>query len=287
MLDITLDEKSFKILFKLNEKQPWLNKKIDKVSNLIFKDCASDEQRKLVIDLLSRFTYISDLDFPKRIRAMADYITNLPGAEDSNTQILGMSANSDPDSADMILYNLKMPLQENGWTDHISSKNFNRSRKKFNDEGSQHVNIVLVDEFVGSGQTVLGRIKTLKNSYSDLLSKVTFKVVVVAASTVGKQAIHDADIEIHSLLDIDKGISEFYSNIEVDENLKLMKDLEKILAESYKDRQLPSLGYGETESLYTRENGNTPNSVFPIFWWPIYSDNSRRKPILTRAMQDA
>lgn len=287
MLDITLNEKSFKILFELNEKQPWLKEKIDKVSNLIFQDCASDEQRKLVIDLLSRFTYISEPAFPKLIRAMAEYITSIPGAKDSNTQILGMSANSDPDSADMILYNLKMPLEENGWVEHIASKNFNKSRRKFNSEGSKHFNIVLVDEFVGSGQTVLGRIKTLKNSYKDLLNKVTFRVVVVAASTVGKQAIHDAEIEIHSLLDIDKGISEFYSNTEVVENLELMKDLEKILAVSYKDRPLPSLGYGETESLYTRESGNTPNSVFPIFWWPIYSDNSRRKPILTRAMKDA
>jgi hypothetical protein len=40
------------------------------------------------------------------------------------------------------------------------------------------------------------------------------------------------------------------------------------------------LGYGRTESLFSRKGGNTPNNVFPVFWWEIDKNNRARKTVL-------
>ena len=64
-----------------------------------------------------------------------------------------------------------------------------------------------------------------------------------------------------------------------------MKNLEiRLLADKISDNNMPSLGYGEIEALYKRENGNTPNNVFPIFWWPRDKNELKRSTIMTRVL---
>ena len=69
--------------------------------------------------------------------------------------------------------------------------------------------------------------------------------------------------------------------------MQLMDELEDNLSQNYNGKELPKYGYGKVESLYAREDGNTPNSVFPIFWWPFYKNQNVRVTLLTRAMRDA
>jgi hypothetical protein len=41
-----------------------------------------------------------------------------------------------------------------------------------------------------------------------------------------------------------------------------------------------SLGYKKSESLFAREGGNTPNNVFPIFWWEQLASGADRHSLL-------
>ena len=71
-----------------------------------------------------------------------------------------------------------------------------------------------------------------------------------------------------------------------------MKNIEEKLLKLYytkkgKPKTVPSLGYGGAQVAISIEDMNTPNNVFPIFWWQYSSDHKERDVILVRDMEDA
>jgi hypothetical protein len=199
-----------------------------------------------------------------------------------------MTGDYSSDSAQFVTYALKAPLEKAKWRDHITVTNFQRAYREFNKNGQKHCNIILVDEFVGSGNTIVDRVNRLKHLFEDNgITGITIRVKAIAASSIGVNKAKEAGVDLTSYLVIEQGITGHYASAEAEKKLELMDKLESILSTSYKDRELPKLGYGSTESLYTRDDGNTPNSVFPIFWWPFFTDNADRKTLLIRAMGDA
>lgn len=275
----------FKTLFNLSKKQPWLADKEEELTDLLFSECINKEEQSLILELLGRFIHISHDRFSDYLYSLVEEIATDPRLEDKNTLLVAMTGDSSPDSGQFVLYALKPIFEKMNWRHHIAVTNFQRAFSKFKSSGFKHSNIVLIDEFVGSGKTILGRVKTLKQQFSD--HEVNIIVRALFSSEVGVKAIEEEGIDFKSLLTLDKGISSHYSGIELNKKLQLMERLEGILLEKYEDRELPNLGYGGTESLYTRDSGNTPNSVFPIFWWPFLKTNATRKTILIRAMGDA
>lgn len=82
---------------------------------------------------------------------------------------------------------------------------------------------------------------------------------------------------------------EVFQDLE-DKDLELsisnMKDLESKLAQqkTYYELSNYSFGFNGAEALYSLDGckWNTPNSVFPIFWWPRLFDDKPRQTLLTR-----
>lgn len=278
----------FSIIFQLQKKQPWLSERHDEVLELLFADCKTDEQRQLILELLDRFIFLKESDYNQSLHDLADEIVTNPSLESGTTQLVSLTADNYSDSGQSILYALKPRLEKRGWREHLAINRFGSSYKEFHRANDKHKNIIFVDEYIGSGQTVLSRYKELKRVYSEKgINDITIKVFVIAASTVGLEFLKQNNIETFFLHEIKKGISDHSNDINRNHHLDLMSKLEDSLSQRYNDSDLPRMGYGGTESLYGREEGNTPNSVFPIFWWPFYIDEKKRKTILTRAMGDA
>ncbi|PVZ78181.1 hypothetical protein C9426_35060 [Serratia sp. S1B] len=284
-----MDKKEFSIVFQLNKKQPWLAEKHESLLSLLFEDCKNEQERALLIELLDRFTYLQENDFNNALNTLSDSLVMDSDLKSATTQIVSLTADNYSDSGQSILYALKNRLERRGWREHLAINKFGSSYKEFNRKGREHTNIVFVDEYIGSGQTVISRVDEIHRVYQNKgIKNITIKVMVVAASTVGLDKIRSQNIEVKYVHEIKRGITDYFSNIhDRNKSISIMCELEAALSTAYKGSPLPSLGYGGVESLYSRDYGNTPNNVFPIFWWPFYKDSSKRETLLTRAMGDA
>lgn len=283
-----MNREFFRIMLRLQKKQPWIVEKEDELEKLLYEDCSDCNEKKLMLlDLIERFTHLSSDDFIIKLKDLAYDIITEPDLKDETTQISAIAADSNSDSSQLVLYGLKPILEKMGWRNHKATNKFAECYKT-QKRNPSHVNIILIDEFVGTGQTVINRISEIRRQYSG--TDIEFKkiyVKVIASTLEGKNKIEGFGINFSAQTIINRGISDFYKGDEKEKNIKHMLDLESLLLNKYKGRLMPSFGYGSTECLYCREDGNTPNSVFPIFWWPFYVDNKARQTLLTRAMGDA
>lgn len=283
-----LTRESFLTILSLTQKQPWLEGKNDILFNLLANECDSEDKRSLLIELLDRFLYLSSDEFQKKLEELAESIVTDPELADASTQVVAMAADSSSDSSQLILYGIKSILERCGWCKYKNINIFSKAYASYKKLGGTHYNIVLIDEFVGSGSTVISRVSEIKRQFENVIDpNLSIRVKVIVATEHGLSKISKAGINIESLIVIKKGISDFNTTPIANRKRALMIDLESLLSKTFNDRNLPSLGYGESESLYSRDNGNTPNNVFPIFWWPYYKNNNKRQVLLTRAMGDA
>ncbi|WP_421157441.1 phosphoribosyltransferase-like protein [Aeromonas dhakensis] len=281
------NRETFVQVLGLTQKQPWLEAKVDILSFLLADECNSDEKRALLIELLDRFIYLSSAEFQKKLEELAESICTDPSLNDDSTQIVAMAADSSADSSQYILYGLKPILERNNWRKYSHVNTFGKAFATYKSKRS-HNNIVLIDEFVGTGQTVINRVAEINRQFHNAkISDFSIRVKVITATELGIENVRSAGINIEFLISIKKGISDFNPEDQTILKKSLMVEIESLLLEKYGDSDLPSLGYGESESLYSRDDGNTPNNVFPVFWWPFYKDTTSRQVLLTRAMGDA
>jgi len=263
----------------LYAKQNWLLKKKDKLTELI-DFCESTEHKDLVISLLERFHYLTDDTLGYLLNEITDYIINKSGFTLETTQIMAIAYDDEADSSQKILDLIKIPLFENGWKTVKTVNRFGACNKSFKEGKTQ---IIMIDEFIGSGKTLRGRIKQLKN---DINGEFEFKCCFIAGIKEAVESIEKEGIEIFCPLTMNKGISGFYKNPELFKMENLMLGLELKLAQKINAKDLYefSFGYGGAQALYSLDGcrGNTPNSVFPIFWWLQDSNQRQRNTLLTR-----
>jgi len=270
-------------ILSLMKKQPWLAEQEEEIMALV-DECETKDEQELIFDLLHRFVYLEHDEFTLALENLFDVISNKWGLEENTTQLMATSIGHIPDSGQFLLYGLKPILQRKGW---YNPKILNSAARPTRFIES-HPNIVLIDEFIGTGETVIGRIHNLKRIATDKsidLNRIGIYVCAIACSTVGKMRIENQGYPLHCQFLLKKEISDYYVESEMPERKKNMLRLESILSKEYQGTPLPSFGHGQCESLYARKDTNAPNSVFPIFWWPFKGDTfEKRMTILSRLM---
>lgn len=281
-----LTKEFFQKINSLHKKQPWLSKKSDALISLITTDCKSIEQQELLICLLSRFEFFNLKKTNNALNNIIKDITKNNIFSQSNTIIVSVTMDRYADSGQWVLYEMKRILPEYGWHDIRLINSASKARDTIKNDKNLK-NIIYVDEFIGSGKTIEGRVENTQRFLSELdRSDVEIFTYVISASKIGINYLKERDIKIDCKHIIPCGISDYYHDSR-DEKISTMKEIEMILLKKYNNKELPSCGYGEVEALYARENGNCPNNVFPIFWWAFYQNGEARPTILTRKMGDA
>jgi len=277
-----LKKEDFNKVIKLYSKQSWLRNKEDCLIELILL-CENKSEKELLINLLHNFTSLDHKRLNSYLNLISNFIVNKSGFAEETTQISAITYDDEADSSQKILDYIKMPIFKNGWGNVKTVNRFGAIPQNFRKGKTQ---IIFVDEFVGSGQTILGRIKQLENDLNNAFGLNDLKFCFVAGMEHGLNKIENLGYEVFCPLRFPKAISEKFVGNQLKMAEDTMLELELKLAEEINGHELfdYSFGYNGAEALYSLEEclGNTPNSVFPVFWWPRDKKNNQRNTLLTR-----
>ncbi|HLK27235.1 MAG TPA: phosphoribosyltransferase [Puia sp.] len=266
-------------LTNLYVKQDWLLSKRDELTELI-NFCGDKESKDLIFSMLERFQYLKPDTYNYLLNEVSDYIVNYSGFVQENALLLSITADKETDSSQKILYEIRQYINKRGWNS-LETVNFFTDGLRVIRKGKRQV--LLIDEFVGSGKTLRNRVNYLrKNIEGDFSIKCCF----IAGIKNEVEKLRHEGIDIFCAMELIKGVSGYFVGQELVKAENIMLDLELKLAQKINDKELftYSFGYGSAEALYSLEgcNGNTPNSVFPIFWWAFDRNDKVRRTLLTR-----
>ena len=272
-----MNRKLFDKYFRILPKQNWLAEKESELMNMV-SSCKTNQQQDLVFSLLEDFQYVGSEILNRYIESIADYIINDSGFDIKRTQIVGMAMDDNPDSSQWVLHQLKSIMTKKGWNNVKITTRFDKAVKIMNSEMLNQ--LVLVDEFIGSGQSVEGRINLLKaRAKTDYEIKACF----IAGMEFGIERVVNSFADFKCFIPLKKAISEKMTDEKRSDAIIFMKELESTLLPKINDKELSTyhFGYNGAEALYS-SICNTPNSVFPYFWWPYDLNSQNRNPILIR-----
>lgn len=275
-----LDRETFAQLFSLTRKQRWLESRQLELLDLIDM-CGSKAEQTLICDLLFRFASIHADEIPARMQELSKFLVETLKLTPSTTHLVAAERSKYSDSSQMVLWFLKAPLAKyDGWL----TPNFVSGMGDAVSQAVDGDDIVLIEEFVGSGTTAAKAAKWLKDKLQERNVNATVKIVALTAMEIGAKHVQESGVEIHYLYTIKRGISDHYTGPDLANAVAAMTALEKRLSDVSENRNLKDMSFGfkKSEALYFFEGGNGVNNVFPIFWWKHMKNHARRKPVIDR-----
>jgi hypothetical protein len=260
---------------KLHEKQPWLTKKSIEIEELR-KICRTNTDLELVFDLLLRFKYLCGDEKQKCLKKIVNKIVSGWKLSPRDTVIVSKGFENYPDSSATVSYLVQPTFGKfQSWT----RKNFTLYTRDAL-RNSTFKNIVLVDDFSGSGTSVLRFLRWVDKVLSDEnLPPKKIYVCFFSAMKKTRKAIGPLlGDRVYAAHWLKRGISD-YDAKKAGRRRDAMRELEKSLSGL---NPKFSLGFEASEALYACENFNIPNNNFPIFWYDRGQYNRRRTPLFGR-----
>jgi hypothetical protein len=271
---------TFASLMSLSRKHTWLIPRSKELFDIL-ELCETDYEKDLIVDLLGRFHFCSASRHLENLSRISDQIVKQWSCTPLNSHIVALEDGELADSSSMIVQQLKQPLALLAdWKTH----NFLNKLGAVVARANTGDNIVIVDDFAGSGTSIGGKVTWLRAELAALGKSATVRVAVTSAMHHSKLAIEPLVDEYFSINWLPKGISEHFTGGELASATAAMERLEAALGPKIGRKKLASynFGYKRSESLYYLEGSNPPNNNFPIFWWPLLKPKKPRNPLLRR-----
>ena len=268
----TLSIEDFFYSVGLQLRYRWLWERSNKLDDTIEKVVKPvDGAKRLFAKLIRRFKYLDHAQAQECIKAIAFHIKETWKCDQNTTLIMPVckKTNRHPDGSLKMVYDLRTAL--GGWKNNMIINYF--------DAKDPHVtagnNVILCDDFIGSGSTMEKRIDWIKNNMSPnaKLYVVSFACMQAAKESIlGKTGVY-----VFSPIWLDKGIKDESGD-------SVMLSMEALLSPKYnkEDMEKCTLGYGKAGSLYFNEDYRIPNNVYPIFWWGSLADGRELNSLFLR-----
>ena len=222
--------------------------------------CTLDaEEQRLVIELTRRFTAIGGAEYPQLILKLMNRLHSqkLPVfSEAGKVFILPLIAPEDrgrTKSSSVVWYHCREELIR--YSLLLADK-----KVLYHDiEEASNELVILVDDFVGSGETAVSAVNWFTDSFGTDPKQII--ILSIAALEMGIDHVRQkTGVEIYAYYNFRKGISDYYSDDQRDGCLKTMAGIEDKLKVDSDFR----LGYAQSEALISLIR--TPNNTFPVFW---------------------
>ena len=260
-----ISKANYRLLFRLYGTQNWLISRENKLLQTLDL-CETIEEQNLLIDLLHRFVYINGSQLTEHLRGIADLICCEWNLDKTKVQLVATTADYEPDSAQLMLQVMKPLLPERGWGSVKLNNNFTRSFKYL----AEYPVVVLIDEFSGTGRTLLSRIKSLKSEAEQREKssgkKIDLEIYVsLMASIEDVRPIVSANCaKFEAQIWLKKGISGQFIGHELETAVGDMNRLETTLKQDLPSIQFPSFGDGRQRPfiLWKTRTHQTPFSQY-------------------------
>ncbi|PLK44357.1 phosphoribosyltransferase [Emticicia sp. TH156] len=270
----------FKYLYDIYFDVDWLKDDKDSAFVELWNLTDNDIQKDLIEFLIKKFVVINDELLGTVADGIVEQIISTWSLEATNTKLFAVCEDNTPDGSQALLQFLKNKFKY-PWV----AGNFFNNLNAVEDNITDDVNIILIDDFIGTG-------KTIEYKYKTVLEKVRLsgcQNVKVRVATIGKmefsnEKLSQAGIDNYSYYNFKKGISELWNGDNIDTVIAAMEDLERKLKSKSQGRKLSKhrFGYERSEAYFCWGQFNVPNNVFPIFWWPELKNGFRRKTLFSR-----
>lgn len=222
----------------------------------------TDEQRILFLDLLKRFLFIPLSKYQEELayatQKMLDNIShrNLLIYNGLSKKEMGNVKSNYLISYQFKASNLRSIV--NWWPRNI--RVINNIKELLNISDFNDTALVLVDDFVGTGETIekaFYDVSMRLKKYGKVIRK--FVVLCIVAMHQAIDRLSRAGIEVYCSHEIYRGISDFYVGEDLRNAKRIMTDIEKKL----KTKESFKFGYKQSEALVAMER--CPNNTFAIF----------------------
>jgi len=230
---------------------------------------------KLFRSLINRFIFISKADSEERLSLLIKQFEEQWQVPVDNTVIMAAcrEENSHGDGSQRLLADLKRDMTK--WDENRFYDKFDTLNKRI----QKGYNVILIDDFVGSGETVGKRI-------DDLLGVVSpparIYIASLGATKISKAYLKQKypQIPFYATVFVKRG---FDPKISIHKK-NIMLEMEALLSQKYKSYEMErfSLGYNNTSAVYCNEAYRIPNNVFPIFWWGKFSNGETFRSLFLR-----
>ncbi|MET3138198.1 hypothetical protein AAKU61_002564 [Undibacterium sp. GrIS 1.2] len=268
-------------MIELFDAQPWVKHQHEEIAAL-WNICETREQQELLKLLIKKFV-IFDAAKERDACAAIEGKFQQWGLVPQSTWVVALANAREPDGSQVVLQRLKNKIEPiDKWHSRFISNIPNAVEKI-----SKNQSVVLLDDFIGSGQKFIKHMNWLKRLLTDEIAESTkFYCVSYSGMQFGIDSLSaTTGCEIFSFLPMKKAISEEFDSDTSEKYRQIMIAIESKLAPKYKNKSLTdfTLGFNSSESLYCAESDNCPNNVFPVFWWAKLVDNVPFRTLLKRA----
>lgn len=276
----SIKQKEYNWILNLMRRQKVMLNKSDAQLLELYQFCDNDEQRDLLTELITRFNCFDSAIYNDAIQDAVRYICGL-GYNEDETALVAFCHDIKADSSQVVLDDMKVPMALGGYS-HIKTINrFDKICHEYNKSGGKIRHFIAVDEFVGSGKTLISRMDEF-NRYG--LHGVTIDFVFLAGMCEAIELGKKKGASLFVVYEMEKGLTGFYNGDQLELKRSIMKALECKLSPKINMTDLKEyyFGYHEAEALYCRPDRNVPNNVFPVFWWKEDVNGRPRRTMLIR-----
>lgn len=273
----TIDAFDFVKLTQLHKEYDWLEYEPEALFELW---CLSDDddQKNVIEFLIKNFSFIDSKELNKIGYVISNQIERVWNHIPTNTLIVATCDDKKPDGSQYIIQSLKNKFSLN-WKE----TNFINSLPIAAYQVEEYNNIILIDDFIGTGDTITRKYNYLLRILEQRnIKNFTIKIISIASMNFSKPVLDLLKVSYYSYHWLKKGISELIDSENREIAIISMNKLEKKLKNHYNGKNLPNFGYKKSEALFAFEAFNIPNNVFPIFWWPLLKGGILRKTLFKR-----